>query len=103
MIKDAATLTMAKNFDLINLIKAEYIDQNLNDIEFAKYAERVLQVRINSNHISKRRYEFGIPSNVAKVAGTNVINNDVESRLTGIEEDIRNIQSLLMRMPLTIQ
>ncbi len=103
MSKDTATLTMAKNYALINLIKSEYAESGINDVEFAKYATDTLQVPVNNNHIAKRRYEFGIPSNVVKVAGTNVINNNVESRLTGIEEDIRNIQSLLMRMPLTIQ
>jgi hypothetical protein len=86
MIKDAVSLTMAKNLDLINLIKSEYEDTCMNDIQFAKYASDKLGVDVNSNHIAKRRYEFNIPSNVVRsVPVTDEVTKDIENRLHALE------------------
>jgi hypothetical protein len=96
MSKDTNTLTMTQNFDLIKLIQDEYTAKGVNDSEFAVYASTKLNLKLFNHHISKRRYEFNIPSNVVKtVAITNGLTKELEERIKNLEYAVGRINETL--------
>lgn len=61
-------LSMSESFDLMALIKMDYVASKMNDSEFAAYAMTKVKCRphvlISPSQVKSRRDAFGIPSNV---------------------------------------
>ena len=53
-------LNLKQSFDLTELVRDEFVSSNMNDKEFAAYAQKKLGFDINSDHVKTRRAFFDI-------------------------------------------
>jgi len=75
-------LDITQSYQLMNLVKEEFVSSNFNDAEFAEYATGKLKFFVNNDHVKTRRNALGIePKNPKKFP-----EKTVEAFLTLVKE-----------------
>jgi hypothetical protein len=75
-------LDITQSYQLMNLVKEEFVSSNFNDTEFAEYATGKLKFFVNNDHVKTRRNALGIePKTPRKVP-----EKTVETFLTLVKE-----------------
>jgi len=70
----------------------------MNDNEFARHATEALGFKVNGNHVSIRRAEFQIKSNIIRRTSTTLESTDdvrmtyLESRVSALENFVKTLQ-----------
>lgn len=103
-------LSMKQKFDLMELVRKEYVAKRLTDTEFATYAAERLGVRITAGNVSGARDAFQIPSSremkiedgkadlekrvsilEARLASSLELNSQLLARLAKVENTIHKL------------
>jgi hypothetical protein len=63
---NAARLDITQSYQLMVLVKDEFVSSNLNDGEFAEYATDKLKFPVNNDHVKTRRNALGIEPKLPK-------------------------------------
>lgn len=98
-------LGQVEKFDLMALVKAEYMEKAINDPEFAKYArEKLGHAEINEHHVKSCRLAFGFrlrPASVSPSAQQQI--DAIELRMKDMEtaiSDLRAAVAIINKKPM---
>jgi hypothetical protein len=93
-------LSRKEEFDLVSLLKAEFVGKKLTDADFAKYATEKLGFDVNSDHVSNNRRAFGIPSTKQTVRAEKkaAAPGTVVARIAGLEARVEALESAVLKL-----
>lgn len=82
------TLSILKSAELVDLIRAEYINSGQDDGPFALYATEKLGVTVNAAHIRTRRIALDIEANNTQQPG-------LASRVVALEAKVKHLEQIV--------
>jgi len=84
-------LDITQSYQLMVLVKEEFVSSNFNDSEFAEYATQKLKFFVNNDHIKTRRNALGIEPKTPKKIPERTVESvldliaDLEARIAKLE------------------
>lgn len=84
-------LDITQSYQLMTLVKEEFVSSNFNDSEFAEYATQKLKFFVNNDHIKTRRNALGIEPKTPKKIPERTVES-VLDLIAGLEARIAKLE-----------
>ena len=84
-------LDITQSYQLMVLVKEEFVSSNFNDSEFAEYATQKLKFFVNNDHVKTRRNALGIEPKTPKKIQERTVGSVLEL-IAGLEARIAKLE-----------
>jgi len=84
-------LDITQSYQLMALVKEEFVSSNFNDSEFAQYATEKLKFFVNNDHVKTRRNALGIEPKAPKKLPERTVESVLEL-IAGLEARIAKLE-----------